>query len=297
MLCWPRHETISPGMSERLVWTEQGRAILAAAVDAYQAAFAERLMATYALGSLAHGGFSPHVSDVDLGLVVRDPLLPSDADAVQAVADNVRRGGSALHDRLSVFWGTPSTLGGQAAGGRFPPLDRLDLLEHGRLLTGEDVRGIVPRPTYRELVVSGAEFALHYLSGDAAVEEIRRPDLLVARGVRTLTRLVLMPVRLLFTAQTARVGANAVSVASYLTDARAPGCELVAAAHRWRTAPPPEASTVVGLLQAGMVPLYLRFIDDHFGRLARLGYEDLAQAFERWRERLESSPPLEESPG
>ena len=159
------------------------------------------------------------------------------------------------------------------------------------------MRGAVPRPTYRELVVSGAEFALHYLSGDAAVEEIHRPDLLVTRGVRTLTRLVLMPVRLLFTAHTARGGANAISAATYLTDDRVPGRELVAAAHEWRTAPPTETSTVVALLQAGMVPLYLRFIDDHAGRLARLGYEDLAQAFERWRERLESLPPLEESPG
>lgn len=284
-------------MSERRVWTEQGSAVLADAVDAYQAIFGARLMAAYALGSLAHGGFSLHVSDVDLGLVISDSLLPSDHDAVQAVADNVRGRGSTLHDRLSVFWGTPSMLGGQAVGGRFPPLDRLDLLEHGRLLTGEDVREIVSRPTYGELVVSGAEFALHYLSGDAAVEEIRRPDLLVTRGVRTLTRLVLMPVRLLFTAQTAWVGANAVSVASYLADDGAPGRELVAAAHEWRTAPPTEASTVVQLLRAGMVPLYLRFIDDHTGRLGRLGHGDLAQAFERWRERLERLHPLEESPG
>lgn len=92
-------------MSEQLVWTERGNAVLAEAADAYQAAFAERLMAAYALGSLAHGGFSPHVSDVDLGLLINDPLLPYDGDAVQAVADNVRRGGSALHDRLSVLTG------------------------------------------------------------------------------------------------------------------------------------------------------------------------------------------------
>jgi len=284
-------------MSERRVWTEQGSAVLTDAVEAYESTFAERLAAAYALGSLAHGGFSPHVSDVDLGLVISDPLLPSDHDAVQAVADNVRRGRSALHDRLSVFWGTPSTLGGQVVGGRFPPLDRLDLLEHGRLLTGEDVREVLSRPTYRELVVSGAEFALHYLSGDGAVEEIRLPDLLVTQGVRTLTRLVLMPVRLLFTAQTARVGANAVSVATYLADDSAPGRELVAAAHEWRTAPPTETSTAVTLLRAGMVPLYLRFIDDHAGRLTRLGHPDLAQAFERWRERLECLPLVEESPG
>src|SRR5215472_5863413 len=103
-------------MSERRVWTEQGSAALNDAVEAYQSTFAERLVAAYALGSLAHGGFSPYVSDVDLGLVIRDPPLPSDHSAVQAVADTVRRGGSALHDRLSVFWGTPSTLGGQAVG-------------------------------------------------------------------------------------------------------------------------------------------------------------------------------------
>ena len=54
--------------------TYQGEAVLAAAVYAYRAALGSRLIAGYALGSLAHGGFSPLVSDVDLGLILQDPL-------------------------------------------------------------------------------------------------------------------------------------------------------------------------------------------------------------------------------
>jgi hypothetical protein len=55
----------------------------------------------------------------------------------------VKASGSALDQRLSVFWGTPATLGGQRRGGRFPPLDRLDLLDYGRLLTGQGSRALI----------------------------------------------------------------------------------------------------------------------------------------------------------
>jgi hypothetical protein len=103
---------------------EPAEAVLAEATEAYRRALGNRLVAAYALGSLAHGGFSPLVSDVDLGLVLADPLRPTDAGTVEQIAAALQSGGSALHERLSVFWGTPSTLGGQAPGGRFPPLDR-----------------------------------------------------------------------------------------------------------------------------------------------------------------------------
>jgi predicted nucleotidyltransferase len=45
------------------------------------------LLAAYAHGSLARGGFSELVSDIDLGLIVSDPLLPDDAETIQAVAE------------------------------------------------------------------------------------------------------------------------------------------------------------------------------------------------------------------
>ena len=145
--------------------TQQGEAVLTEAVSAYRAALGARLIAGYALGSLAHGGFSPLVSDVDLGLILQDPLRAKDRMTIYKVARSVRAGGSGLHERLSVFWGTPSTLRGQGRGGRFPPLDRLDLLDYGRLLTGRDARSSVARPEQAELLVAGAEFALGYLGG------------------------------------------------------------------------------------------------------------------------------------
>jgi hypothetical protein len=284
---------------------EQGEALLAEAVDAYRQALGGRLLAAYALGSLAHGGFSPLVSDVDLGLILTDPLGSDDPETVQVVAEELKGGGSVLHERLSVFWGTPSTLGGQASGGRFPPLDRLDLLENGRLLDGKEARQDLLRPGADELLVVGAEFALDFLgpgrgsaspgsqglgslafAGETVIEEIRRPDLLVAAGVRHLTKVVLFPVRFLYTAATGRVGTNEAATDHYLAGHGVPGTNLVAAALTWRMAPPAGDRSAAELLGRELVPLYLHYIDDHTARLTALDQPELAAAFLRWRGRL-----------
>jgi hypothetical protein len=283
-----------------------GESVLADAVAAYRVALGGRLLAAYALGSLAHGGFSELVSDVDLGLIVADPLGPDDSDTIQGVADAEKAKGSALHSRLSVFWGTPSTLRGEQAGGRFPPLDRLDLLESGRLLAGsDDARRDVPRPTSVELIVTGAEFALDYLAGvrsrtssegaslgsmrpagEGAVEELRDPELLVRRGVRRVTKLVLFPVRFLYTAITGQVGTNDAAVDHYLERHEAPSPDLVAAARRWRMGEPFDERAAVDLVSRRLVPLYIQYIDDHIARLRALDRDDLSTAFQNWRERL-----------
>jgi hypothetical protein len=140
-----------------------GEDVLADAVRVARRCLGGRLLAAYALGSLAHGGFSALVSDIDLALVLADPIQAADAGTLLAVAADVRAVGSPLHARLSVFWGTPGSLA-SGAGGRFPPLDRLCLLEHGRLLIGADVRMGLPRPDRSELLVAGAEFALDALA-------------------------------------------------------------------------------------------------------------------------------------
>ena len=258
-----------------------GQAILAEAVSAYRSALGERLLAAYALGSLAHGGFSPLVSDVDLGLVLADPLEEADSAAITAIAETLRAGGSDLHQRVSVFWGTLSTLRGDAEGGRFPPHDRLDLIEHGRLLDGEDVRAALPRPSRRDILVAGAEFALESLSAD----EPQRPELLLACGVRHVTKVVLFPVRFLYAAETGSVGTNPAAVEHHLAITKAPSRELVAAALGWRTTPP-ENDDALPLLRRELIPLYLFYIDDHVARLTEAGVPALARAFADWRERV-----------
>jgi hypothetical protein len=277
--------------------------VLARAVDAYRAALGSRLVAGYALGSLAHGGFSSLVSDVDLGLVLQDPLRASDRMTIGRTARSIRTGRSALDERLSVFWGTPATLRGQSRGGRFPPLDRLDLLDYGRLLTGQDARSSVARPGQAELLVAGAQFALRYLGGartlpdrlrDRArrgpkdgdvLDQIRTPARLVSEGSRRLTKIVLFPVRFLFTAETGQVGTNSLAAERYLANPHAPATKLVTAALAWRLEPPAddEATELVG---RELVPLYVQYIDDHITRLRAVNQHRLADSFDRWRTRL-----------
>jgi 2-keto-4-pentenoate hydratase len=284
----------------------EAEAILRDAVSAYRAALGERLVAAYALGSLAHGGFAPLVSDIDLGLIVADPLHPDDAETVQSVADAAKNAsGSTLAERLSVFWGTPATLRGQREGGRFPPLDRLDLIDNGRLLEGVDDRHGLPRPDTGELLISGAQFALEFLAGEPtapapanaglgsleaanadAIEELSDPELLLARGIRRVTKLVLFPVRFMFTAATGRVATNQEASAWYLALEDNPGADLVAAAVRWRDVPPIDHAIAATLLRAHLLPLYERYVDDHIGRLSAAGCPALVRGFERWSQRL-----------
>jgi hypothetical protein len=289
--------------SARQAGTDQGEAVLVRAVAAYRAALGSRLIAGYALGSLAHGGFSPLVSDVDLGLILDDPVRATDRMTIRTVARSVRAGGSALDQRLSVFWGTPASLQGQRRGGRFPPLDRLDLLEYGRLLTGTDARSAVARPDRTELLVAGAEFALGYLGGaarlpdrlrqralsrsrnDDVLTEIRTPSRLVSAGPRRVTKIVLFPVRFLFTAQTGQVGTNTLAARHYLASPDAPATSLVAAALAWRLEPPADGEAAA-LLGRELVPLYVHYIDDHIARLRAAGHHRLADRFHRWRIRL-----------
>jgi hypothetical protein len=270
-------------------WTQptdsaSGEDVLRDVVRVASDSLGERLVAGYAMGSLAHGGFSPLVSDVDVGLILTDPIQESDADSVVGVAENVRSIGSPLHGRVSVFWGTAESFAGRAIGGRFPPLDRLCLLEHGRLLKGTDVRSGLTPPNQAELLIGGARFALELLADDV-VACAREPDRFVEGGVRCTTKLALFPARFLLTAETGREGTNEAAVQHYSELSGAPGTALVRAAFRWRTNPP-SVERALALLTDDFVPLYVYYLTDYIGRLTSIGESELAAAFSDWRSRL-----------
>ena len=152
--------------------------------------------------------------------------------------------------------------------------------------------------------MAGAEFALGYLGGARALpdrlrtwarwrtgngdvlSEFHAPPPLVSRGPRRLTKLVLFPVRFLFTAATGRVGTNALAAAHYLASAHVPARELVTAALAWRLEPPTDDDQAAALLGRELLPLYLYYIDDHITRLHAINRHRLADSFHRWRARL-----------
>ena len=257
------------------------------AVEPARTVWGNRLVAAYALGSLAHGGFSIHVSDVDLGLVLGDPLDERDAKAVDQLSSAVKASGARLAGRLSVYWGSLGTLSGIASGGRFPPLDLHDLKQYGRLLAGRDVRSQLRSPTLRELVVSSAEFALKLLSTPEVTTHLRNPVEFANASTKTLTKHVLYPVRFIFTARTGKVGINAEAVEYFLTVGDGPVAELARKGLEWRAEPPdPGDHAVVEILHKGVLPLYRMFLAEYEQRLREYGEPELARAYREWRERL-----------
>jgi hypothetical protein len=265
-----------------------GGEILAAAVELARQMWQERLIAAYALGSLAHGGFSA-VSDVDVGLVLDDPLLPTDAKRVGELTDSIKASDRPFADRLSVFWGSAGSLCGTSHGGRFPPLDRLDLQKYGRLLTGRDVRKNLPLPTQRELVLAGAELALRRLATDEVIAKLKNPEVMARSDQKTLTRLILFPVRFMFTARTGDVGRNDAAVEHFAAINESSSSHLVRLALEWRNIrPEPSDEAVVAALAAGVLPLYQEFLVDHERRLREYERPDLAESFHQWRQRLQT---------
>lgn len=266
----------------------QAEEILDAAIGLAQQKWRDRLIAAYALGSLAHGGFRPLVSDIDIGFLLEDPLLPSDADVIEGVVSALEASGKPFSDRLSIFWGSVASLSGASSGGRFPPLDRLDLLKFGRLVTGRDVRGKLPLPTQEQLVVAGAEFAHWRLDREDVIAKLNDPVALLRSDPKTLTKLILYPVRFLFTARTGDVGRNDAAVEHFVAAGMSPSAALARLALEWRKASPADSdSAAIRAIASGLLPLYREFLRDHEARLRAYGRPDLADAFLGWQQRLD----------
>lgn len=187
------------------------------------------LASVYALGSLAHGGFTAAASDVDVALLVEPG--ESAAGAVEEIAARTRGAlGNELASRLSIFHAPWPLDGAPAPPSRFPAIDRLDLLEHGRLVFGDDRRhAFATPPTVEEIRKEAVSFSLSRSDPDVVA------DLdVAAAGVRGTTKAILAPVRLWWLVEHGRVVGNDEAVAGYLGGADLPRGNLVAAALAWR---------------------------------------------------------------
>jgi hypothetical protein len=267
----------------------QAHEVLAATVDLAHELWCDRLLAAYALGSLAHGGFRPLVSDIDIGFVLADPLLPEDADAVKKLVSTIKAGDKPFADRLSIFWGSVATLSGALAGGRFPPLDRLDLMKFGRLVRGREVRRELTPPTLEELVIVGAEFALWRLARDDVTAKLKDPGALAQSDAKTLTKLILYPVRFMYTARTGEVGRNEAAVEHFVGNKESASSDLARFALDWRSVIPTHSDkNAIEAIAAGVLPLYDEFLLDYEPRLREYGRLDLVEEFHKWRLTLQA---------
>jgi len=204
----------------------------------------------YAIGSLAHGGFAPAVSDVDVAVLV-DRCDESVPPIISATVKSSRKQlGPGLADRLSIFYGDWQSFGAPPEAARLGAIDRLDLMEHGLLLQGIDRRAHdAVRPTRDQLVTETVAFLRYWET------QRRDPDELIAASARVLTKNVLFPVRFLYTHATGRAGANQDAV-NWYRDQGGPHVPLAQAALGWRSGDV-EAGAARGLLERHLEGLYV----------------------------------------
>jgi predicted nucleotidyltransferase len=194
--------------------SENARGFARSIADYWQEQLGERLLGFYLLGSLAHGGFSARYSDIDAGLISTDGVTPAEIEAMRQHARDIVPD---LATRLSLFWSDRGfTIG------RFPPLDRLDYLDHARPLV-ERERVAPPRPSCADVRA--------YLRGrplNSWREQIARVTALPALDDvtrRTYIRALLYAARFLYSWHAGRMASNDEAVA-FLHAQTQPGIDL-----------------------------------------------------------------------
>ena len=214
--------------------TTEGWLVLDAGVRSARERLGAGLLSAYAIGSLAHGGFSPVVSDVDLALLTDERPDRDVLSIVAMIAADVLATGHALADRLSIFHAPWVAFRDPPPDARFPPIDRYDLMAFGILVYGIDHRAVYGvAPTAEEIRAQAVAHALEHVSGAQLTADLRR---LRDGGVTVYdaTKIVLWPVRLQHVCDTGQATGNAAAVEHYVRLEDARHRSLVRDALGWR---------------------------------------------------------------
>ena len=189
---------------------EDGESAARSAAEAFAAQMAAfwqerlgpRLLGVYRIGSLAHGGFSRRYSDIDLAVIAEDGLAAGELERSRAMAAILS---PALGAKLSVFWSDRSF-----AIGRFPPLDRVDYLDHAVAVI-EKERARPERPSMAAI--------RDYLRGQPLeswreeVERCARMERLGRADHKPYLRAHLYPARFVYSWKLGAMGSNDAAVA------------------------------------------------------------------------------------
>lgn len=177
-------------------------------IKRWQEMLGDELLGAYLVGSLAHAGFSRRYSDVDIALITSAGLF-------RQTFSFLRDEGVALSadwgPKVSVFWTNR-----EFRVGRFPPLDRIDYLDHGvMVLEHERIRPT--RPTLEEV--------RSYLRGEPFTNWADRARMFAAAKSlepadrKAYLRTLLYPARFYYSWMTGRIGSNDDAV-SFLGECR-----------------------------------------------------------------------------
>jgi hypothetical protein len=182
--------------------------------DRWQQVLGSDLLGLYLIGSLAHAGFSRRYSDIDIALITSAGLTSEALDCLRGEAVGLS---ADWGTKVSVFWTDR-----YFSLGRFPPLDRVDYLDHAiALIEHERVRP--PRPTLEEVrdYLRGAPFSAWSERGRnfAAAQTLEPKD------HKAYLRALLYPGRFCYSWMTGLMGSNDDAVA-FVGERRVIGLEI-----------------------------------------------------------------------
>jgi len=183
-------------------------------VPYWQAALGTELLGAYLIGSLAHAGFSPRYSDVDIAVVTEAGLS---REALALVRSEATALSADWGPKLSVFWTNR-----QFNLGRFLPLDRIDYLDHAIVLA-ERERVRPARPTLEEVqrYLGGPPFA----DWAESARRFAACEMLDAKDHKVYLKTLLYPGRFYYSWKTGRIGSNDDAVA-FLSQTRPPRLDV-----------------------------------------------------------------------
>jgi hypothetical protein len=156
------------------------------------------------------------ISDVDLALLTDDRRDRDMLQIAATITTEVQAAGHELGDRLSTFHAPWGRFADPPPDARFPPIDRYDLVYHGILVHGTDLRLThATAPTADAVRADAVESALRRVTPAQLAVDLRQ---LADAGVSVhdATKIVLWPVRLQHVCDTGQPGGNAAAVDHYL---------------------------------------------------------------------------------
>jgi predicted nucleotidyltransferase len=171
-------------------------------VGLWQEQLGAELIGAYLIGSLAHDGFSRRYSDIDVALITAMGFSRPILDRLRAEAIALSAGWGA---KVSLFWTDR-----HFSCGRFPPLDRIDYLDHAVPLI-ERERAQPVRPTLEEIrdYLRGPPFA----GWEVRARSFAAAETLAPEDRKAYLRALLYPGRLCYSWLTGRMGSNDEAVA------------------------------------------------------------------------------------
>lgn len=184
--------------TEKNLSSTQVEPLLKLFIEKSNTKFKERVISIFKIGSLGSRGDFSLCSDVDIALML-DAVKDSDHKDVKEICESIKILNLNFADRLSVFWSSYDKMTFERGEGRFPPLDRLDLIRCGVLLAGVDRRKELSEPSNNDLILGSAEFISKFmLTNERFNELVNHQAEIIRKGARYFSKFVLFPVRLIY---------------------------------------------------------------------------------------------------